>query len=48
MQIHHHPAPAPELLRLGKQRQLVSRQLAGRIAEVADGIEVVHVHDAPS
>ena len=35
-----------ELLRLGKQRQLASRQLAGRIAEVLDGIEVVHVHHA--
>ena len=34
-----------ELLRLGKQRQLASRQLAGRIAEVQDGIEVVHVHN---
>ncbi|MBB4041467.1 putative ABC transport system ATP-binding protein [Microvirga flocculans] len=35
-----------ELLRLGRQRQLASRQLAGRIAEVLDGIEVVHVHNA--
>ncbi|HZH12060.1 MAG TPA: ABC transporter transmembrane domain-containing protein [Microvirga sp.] len=35
-----------ELLRLGKQRQLASRELAGRIAEVLDGIEVVHVHNA--
>src|SRR3712207_7114176 len=35
-----------ELLRLGKQRQLASRQLAGRIGEVLDGIEVVHVHNA--
>lgn len=35
-----------ELLRLGKQRQIASRQLAGRIAEVLDGIEVVHVHNA--
>ena len=34
------------LLRLGKQRQLASRELAGRIAEVLDGIEVVHVHNA--
>jgi putative ABC transport system ATP-binding protein len=37
-----------ELLRLGKQRQIASRQLAGRIAEVLDGIEVVHVHNAYS
>ncbi|WP_230532984.1 ABC transporter transmembrane domain-containing protein [Microvirga roseola] len=35
-----------ELLRLGKQRQLASRQFAGRIAEVLDGVEVVHVHNA--
>jgi putative ABC transport system ATP-binding protein len=35
-----------ELLRLGKQRQLASRRLAGRIGEVVDGIEVVHVHQA--
>jgi putative ABC transport system ATP-binding protein len=36
------------LLRLGRERQLASRQLAGRIAEVLDGIEVVHVHNAYS
>ena len=35
-----------ELLRLGRQRQLASRELAGRIGEVVDGIEVVHVHNA--
>jgi putative ABC transport system ATP-binding protein len=35
-----------ELLRLGKQRQLASRELAGRVGEVLDGIEVVHVHNA--
>jgi putative ABC transport system ATP-binding protein len=35
-----------ELLRLGKQRQLASRRLAGRVGEVVDGIEVVHVHNA--
>jgi putative ABC transport system ATP-binding protein len=37
-----------ELLRLGRQRQIASRQLAGRIAEVQDGIEVVHVHNSYS
>src|SRR5688500_5436774 len=37
-----------ELLRLGKQRQLASRRLAGRIGEVVDGIEVVHVHQSAS
>jgi putative ABC transport system ATP-binding protein len=35
-----------ELLRLGKQRQLASREFAGRIGEVLDGIEAVHVHNA--
>jgi putative ABC transport system ATP-binding protein len=35
-----------ELLRLGKQRQLASRRLAGRVGEVVDGIEVVHIHNA--
>jgi putative ABC transport system ATP-binding protein len=37
-----------ELLRLGRQRQIASRRLAGRISEVMDGIEVVHVHNAAS
>ncbi|WP_238313061.1 ABC transporter transmembrane domain-containing protein [Methylobacterium crusticola] len=31
-----------ELLRLGRQRQLASRRLAGRVGEVVDGIEAVH------
>lgn len=35
-----------ELLRLGKERQLASRELAGRVGEVLDGIELVHVHNA--
>src|SRR5215217_2411961 len=35
-----------ELLKLGRERQLASRRLAGRISEVMDGIEVVHVHNA--
>ncbi|GGC55012.1 ABC transporter ATP-binding protein/permease [Chelatococcus reniformis] len=33
-------------LRLGKQRQLLSRRLAGKVGEVVDGLEAVHVHDA--
>ncbi|WP_449871021.1 ABC transporter transmembrane domain-containing protein [Microvirga lenta] len=37
-----------ELLRLGRERQLASRELAGRVGEVLDGIEVVHVHNAHS
>ncbi len=35
-----------ELLRLGKQRQLASRRLAGRVSEIVDGIEAVKVHNA--
>ncbi|HKH35482.1 MAG TPA: ABC transporter ATP-binding protein [Beijerinckiaceae bacterium] len=35
-----------ELLKLGKQRQLASRRLAGRVGEIVDGIEAVHVHNA--
>ncbi len=34
------------LLRLGKQRQLTARDLAGRIAESVDGITEIHAHDA--
>ncbi|HEX8664506.1 MAG TPA: ABC transporter ATP-binding protein [Beijerinckiaceae bacterium] len=34
-----------ELLRLGKQRQIASRRLAGRVGEVVDGMEAVHVHN---
>ncbi|WP_245410955.1 ABC transporter transmembrane domain-containing protein [Microvirga flavescens] len=37
-----------ELLKLGRERQLASRELAGRIAEVMDGMEVVHVHQSQS
>lgn len=33
-------------IRLGRQRQLASRQLAGRVAEIVDGMEAVHVHNA--
>jgi putative ABC transport system ATP-binding protein len=33
------------VLRLGRERQLTARQLAGRIAEVVDGAAVIHVHD---
>jgi putative ABC transport system ATP-binding protein len=32
-------------LRLGKQRQIASRRLAGRIGEIVDGMEAVHVHN---
>ncbi|HUL09291.1 MAG TPA: ABC transporter transmembrane domain-containing protein [Candidatus Acidoferrum sp.] len=33
------------VLRLGRERQLTARQLAGRIAECVDGVSVIHVHD---
>ncbi|WP_082167669.1 ABC transporter ATP-binding protein/permease [Methylobacterium aquaticum] len=35
-----------ELLRLGRQRQLASRRLAGRVGEVVDGIAAVHSNGA--
>jgi putative ABC transport system ATP-binding protein len=33
------------VLRLGRERQLTARQLAGRIAECVDGMAVIRVHD---
>lgn len=33
-------------IELGRQRQLASRQLAGRVGELVEGIEAVHVHGA--
>ena len=42
------PRMRRELLRLGKQRQIASRKLAGRVSEVMDGIEAVHVHNSQS
>src|SRR5262245_61510680 len=33
------------LIRLGRERQLTARQLAGRVGEIVDGISSVHVHD---
>jgi putative ABC transport system ATP-binding protein len=33
------------VLRLGRERQLTARRLAGRIAESVDGAMVIHVHD---
>ena len=44
--VHDHSAPAARTAPLGKQRQIASRELAGRIAEVLDGIEVVQVHNS--
>lgn len=34
------------VLALGRQRQLTARQLAGRIAETADGVHEIHIHGA--
>ncbi|MDY0882028.1 ABC transporter transmembrane domain-containing protein [Dongia soli] len=34
-----------KILLLGRERQITARQLAGRIAEVVDGAQEVHVHD---
>src|SRR5215470_9976426 len=34
------------VLTLGRQRQISARQLAGRIAETADGVNEIHVHGA--
>jgi putative ABC transport system ATP-binding protein len=39
------PKLRKKILRLGRQRQLTARALAGRIAEVADGSVEVHSHD---
>ena len=39
------PKMRRQLLTLAKQRQLGARQLAGRIAEVADGVTEVHAND---
>ena len=39
------PRMRRELLRLGRKRQIASRKLAGRVSEVIDGIEAIHVHD---
>jgi putative ABC transport system ATP-binding protein len=33
-----------EQIRLGRRRQLASRKLAGRIGEIVDAAEVVHIH----
>ena len=39
------PKLRKKILRLGRQRQLTARALAGRIAEIADGSIEVHAHD---
>ncbi|HEU0134830.1 MAG TPA: ABC transporter ATP-binding protein, partial [Allosphingosinicella sp.] len=39
------PRMRRELLRLGRMRQIASRRLAGRVSEVVDGMEAIHVHN---
>jgi putative ABC transport system ATP-binding protein len=39
------PRMRRRLLVLGKERQITARQLAGRIAECADGVVEIHAHD---
>ncbi|MFZ5673885.1 MAG: ABC transporter transmembrane domain-containing protein [Pseudomonadota bacterium] len=39
------PKMRRRLIRLGKERQLTARQLAGRVGEIVDGISSIHVHD---
>ncbi len=34
------------ILRLGRERQITARRLAGRVAEIIDGATEVHAHDA--
>jgi putative ABC transport system ATP-binding protein len=39
------PRMRRHLIRLGKERQITARQLAGRVGEIVDGISHVHVND---
>lgn len=39
------PRMRRHLIRLGKQRQITARALAGRVGEIVDGIAQVHVND---
>ncbi len=39
------PKMRRRLIKLGKERQLTARQLAGRVGEIVDGISSIHVHD---
>jgi putative ABC transport system ATP-binding protein len=39
------PKMRRRLIRLGKERQLTARQLAGRVGEIVEGISSIHVHD---
>lgn len=39
------PQMRKRLLRLGRERQITARQLAGRVGEIVDGIGTIHIHD---
>lgn len=39
------PRMRRRLIRLGRERQLTARELAGRVAEIVDGIQTIHAHD---
>jgi putative ABC transport system ATP-binding protein len=39
------PRMRRRLLRLGRERQLTTRALSGRVGEIVDGIGTIHVHD---
>ncbi|WP_134681577.1 ABC transporter ATP-binding protein [Paracoccus ravus] len=40
------PRMRRRLIRLGRERQLTARELAGRVAEIVDGIQTIHTNDA--
>jgi putative ABC transport system ATP-binding protein len=40
------PRMRRRLIRLGRERQLTARELAGRVAEIVDGIQSIHAYDA--
>jgi putative ABC transport system ATP-binding protein len=39
------PRMRRRLIRLGRERQLTARELAGRVAEIVDGIQSIHAYD---
>lgn len=39
------PRMRRRLIRLGRERQLTARELAGRVAEIVDGIQSIHSYD---
>jgi putative ABC transport system ATP-binding protein len=39
------PRMRKRLIKLGRERQLTARELAGRIGEISEGIAAVHTHD---